>query len=572
MSSTKKEQGKKVRKGLSESLIARVLGAPPKWTIAELEKKFPPRHAAVTDISVISDNPVKLKKHFAPGGLPDGAMVTRVAPSPTGFMHLGTIYQAILDKKLAMQSGGVFVMRIEDTDTAREVPGALDIIMKCMREFGLTPNEGLEGGGAYGPYFQSERKDIYHSVAAELLEKGFAYPCFLSPDEMDEIRERQKAAGFPTGIYGEWARDRDLAEQEIAAKLDAGWVPSVRLYSTGDKSRRIFCKDAVRGGVECPENEEDIVIIKSTDGLPTYHFAHLVDDHFMRTTHVVRDASYLSTFSLHIQMFKTIGWTPPIYIHTSTLDKIDEETGGQRKLSKRKDPEASAVRFLEEGWPPEAVLEYLFNIINSSYEEDRAKGKVKNIWDAELKIKKMPTSGALFDMKKLEWWAKEFIAALPVGELVRRATDWANEYGNDFNKKEIADVDYLRRILSIERDNPKQIRKDFITWKQTLEEIAYFFDDFGAQVSDLKPNKDVLVKFLESFDSKDQKDLWWQKIQNIAAELGIKNGDAAMALRVALTGRTNTPDLYSIMQVMGAERVRERISKAGLRTEERKTK
>ena len=524
-------------------MIARVLGAAPKYTIAELEKKFPPRT------------------------LPDGAMVTRVAPSPTGFMHLGTVYQAILDKKLAMQSGGAFILRIEDTDTAREIPGALDIIVKCMREFGLMPDEGLRDG-AYGPYFQSERKDIYHGVAAELLADGRAYPCFLSQGEMDEIREGQKAAGFPTGIYGEWAKWRNASEEEIAAKLDAGETPSVRLYSTGDKSRRFFCKDAVRGGIECPENEEDIVIIKSTDGLPTYHFAHLVDDHFMRTTHVVRDASYLSTFSLHIQMFKMMGWTPLAYIHTSTLDKIDDETGGQRKLSKRKDPEASAVRFLEEGWAPEAVLEYIFNIVNSSYEEDKAKGAVKNIWDAELKIKKLPSSGALFDMKKLEWWAKEFIATLTVDELVRRVTDWTNEYGDKFNNVQIADADYLHKILSIERDpspqsgaaasDPKRIRKDFITWKQTLEEISYFYDDLFVPARQ-PVDKDVLIKFLESFDFKDSRDLWWRKIQDTAAKLGVKNGEAAMALRVALTGRTNTPDLYSIMQAMGKERVEKRI-------------
>lgn len=515
-----------MRSGLSKSLIARVLGGGPKYTVAELEAKFPPRN------------------------LPDGAFVTRFAPSPTGFMHIGNLYSMLIDKKLAGLSGGIFYLRIEDTDTKRETDGAVDIILNSAKMFGLDPDEG--------PFFQSSRKDIYHGVVAELLADGRAYPCFLTQQEMDDIRAKQTAAGFATGIYGEWARWRDASEDDITAKLDAGEVPSIRLYSLGNKDQRIFCKDAVRGSIAFPENDEDIVLIKSGDGLPTYHFAHIVDDHFMRTTHVVRDASWLPSFPLHIQMFKMMGWAPPEYVHTSTLDNIDAETGKQRKLSKRKDPIANAFNFISDGFPVEAVLEYLFNILNSSYEEDKAKGKVKTIWDSELKLKKIPSSGALFDMKKLEWWAREFIAALPIDEFVRRMSDWAKEYGNDFNKRQVADQKYLHAILGIERDDPKRIRKDFITWKQTLEEISYFFDDpeTGAEI-----NKDVLKKFLCSFDFKDQKDLWWSKIVAVATELGIKNGDAAMALRIAATGRTQTPDLYSIMQVMGEDRIRARIEK-----------
>jgi glutamyl-tRNA synthetase len=586
-----------MRPGLSKDLIARVLGGAPKWTVSQLEEKFPPRD------------------------LPDGAMVTRVAPSPTGFMHLGTIYQMIVDKKLAVQSNGVFIMRIEDTDTQREIQGATDIILKCAREFGLNPNEGLEQGGAYGPYLQSDRRDIYHSVAAEFLARGLAYPCFLSQEEMDEIRETQSKNKIRPGIYGSFARDRNLSEDEIAARLDGGRVPSVRLYSTGDESRKIYCKDAVRGSIEFPENIDDVVIIKSTDSLPTYHFAHLVDDHFMRTTHVVRDAGYLSTFPLHVQMFNMIDWDLPVYIHTSTLDKIDIDTGGQRKLSKRKDPEASAGQFLQDGWPVGAVLEYLFNILNSGYEEDKAKGKIKNIWDAEFRLKKIPTSGALFDMKKLEWWAREFIAGLDESkyEITDRVMAWAAEYSpqwharikdsrdNESASRKASAVreadenecraaqgasEYLHAMLNIERDNPKRIRKDFVTWKQTLEEVAYFFDDLfsvsfrGAsagpesgktrgvektipgsfQIPDNSAaqnfRNDTIQEFLNSFDIKDPKDLWWEKICAIAAKLGLKNGDVAMALRMTLTGRENTPDLYSIMQVMGEERVRARLEKS----------
>ena len=522
-----------MRNGLTKDLIKRILGGDPKWTIAELEQRFPPRN------------------------LPDGAMVTRFAPSPTGFMHIGNLYSVLIDKKLTQQSGGIFYLRIEDTDTKREVDGAVDVVLDAMHRFALNPDE-KKGKGEYGPYFQSMRKDIYHSVVAEMLADGRAYPCFLSQDEMDAIRKDQAAEGFATGIYGNWASWRDSDEKEIIAKLDSGVIPSIRLYSTGSKDQKIFCKDEVRGSIAFPENDEDIVLVKSNDGLPTYHFAHLIDDHFMRTTHVVRGEEWLPSLPLHIQLFKMMGWIPPKYIHTSTLDTLDSETGKQRKLSKRKDPMANVANLIAEGWPEEAVLEYLFNIVSSSYEEDKGKGKVKSIWEAELKLKKIPTSGALFDQKKLEWWAREFIANLSVDELAEHIYSYSKDYDEKWDvihdKK-----DYLKAILGIERDDPKRIRKDFVTWKQTLDEISYFFDDEFSKIKIQNVNKEVLQKFLASFDIKDGKDSWWSKIVAVAGELGIKNGDVAMALRVALTGRTNTPDLYSIMQVMGEDRVRQRL-------------
>lgn len=567
-----------MRPGLSPDLIKRLL-PDAKWTVAELEGKFPVRD------------------------LPDGAMVTRFAPSPTGYMHIGGLYQMLIDYKLAKQSGGVFILRIEDTDTKREVAGAVELILSTAQKFGLMPNEKPvfnpkqdmkivdSEGSKYGPYLQSYRKDIYHSVAAHLLATGLAYPCFLTAVEMEEIRENQKSSGLPTGIYGVFARDRDLSEDEIIARVDAGEMPSIRLYSNADKNEKIFCKDAVRGSIAFPQNDEDIVLIKSNDGLPTYHFAHLVDDHFMRTTHVVRGEEWLPSFPLHVQMFNMMNWKAPAYVHTSTLDTIDDETGKHRKLSKRKDPQANVAQFIESGWPVDAVLEYLFNIIASGYEEDKLKGKVKSIWEYELKLKKIPMSGALFDMKKLEWWAKEFIATLTPEEIYSKIDEWIMDgrdliektgreksvwkkdedgiysrffevvnpftyYINSDNKK------YLIDILSIERDNPKRIRKDFITWKQTLEEVSYFFDDVFAKIEIPDTNKQALSEFLKTFDINDDKDTWWKKIQDVATNAGINNGDVAMALRVALTGRTNTPDLYSIMQVMGDKRVRERIENA----------
>ena len=522
-----------MRQGLDKDLIARVLGAAPKYTIAELEAKFPPRD------------------------LPDGAFVTRFAPSPTGFMHLGGLYGALIDCKLAQQSDGVFMLRIEDTDTKREVADAVKVIVDSMNRFGLKYNNDEK----YGPYYQSQRKDIYHSVVADLLARGLAYPCFLTADDMEKIRSEQSAAGFATGIYGEFARDRDLTADEIIAHLDNGEVPSIRLYSNGNTNQRIFCKDAVRGSIGFPENNEDIVLIKSNDGLPTYHFAHLCDDHFMRTTHVIRGEEWLPSLPLHTQLFRMMEWTPPMYIHTSTIDKIDEETGKQRKLSKRKDPEANVAFFLQDGWPTMAVLEYLGNIAASGYEEAKLKGAVKSIWEYQIKPKKIPMSGALFDMKKLEWWAKEYIGAMSVADLVASVTNWANEYGTDDNKMQVSDAKYLAGVLGIERDNPKRVRKDFVTWKQTLENVAFFLDKLFVPATDYEYNRDVLKEFLETYNPADDKDTWWNKIVAIAEKTGIKNGDVAMNLRVALAGRTNTPDLYSIMTVMGGDMVKEKIGR-----------
>ncbi len=563
-----------MRAGLSKSLIERLV-PDAKWTIAELEEKFPDRHAQVTSVTGKTLFPCELERTFSDKGLSKDAMVTRFAPSPTGYMHIGGLYQMLIDYKLAKQSGGVFMLRIEDTDTKREIAGAVELIWDTALKFGLKPDEPKIGGvivgeqydtrvysftnGDYGPHMQSARKEIYHSVVAHLLAMGHAYPCFLTPEEMEEIRENQKSSGLPTGIYGEFARDRDLSEDEIIARFGNGEVPSIRLYSAGDKNKKIFCKDAVRGSIAFPENDEDIVLIKSNDLLPTYHFAHLVDDHFMRTTHVVRGEEWLPSFPLHVQMFNMMEWKVPVYVHTSTLDTIDEETGKQRKLSKRKDPQANVAQFIESGWPVDAVLEYLFNIIASGYEEAKLKGQVKSIWEYELKLKKIPMSGALFDMKKLEWWAKEFIATMSVDDLADKVIAWANKYSPEWSTRLNGKNDYLHSILSIERDNPKRIRKDFITWKQTLEEISYFFDDVFAKLE--IPEKQVLTEFLKTFDINDDKDTWWNKIKDIATNIGVQNGDAAMALRVALTGRTNAPDLYSIMQVMGEERVVKRIKR-----------
>ena len=339
-------------------------------------------------------------------------------------------------------------------------------------------------------------------------------------------------------------------------------MPSIRLYSTGDKNNKVYYNDKVRGRLIFPENEEDIVLIKSNDGLPTYHFAHLCDDHFMRTTLVQRGEEWLSSLNLHLQLFRMMGWQHPDYIHVATINKLDEQTHNSRKLSKRTDPEANTMQYLQAGWPKEAVLNYLYNIVASGFEEEKLKKPETTIWNYPLRIKKIPTSSALFGFEKLQWWAKEYIATMSVSDLVKSVVDWANEYGDDNNKKQVADIDYLTSVLSIERDNPKRIRKDFITWQQTLSEVSYFWDFLFVPNKEYEYNRDVLQEFLTVYDAADDKDTWWNKIVEIAGKFGVKPGDIAMNLRVAMTGRTNTPDLYSLMQVLGNERVIERVKNA----------
>ncbi len=528
-----------MRNGISKNLIERILGQKPKWTLDELEKMFPQRV------------------------LDEGAYVTRVAPSPTGFMHLGTLYQMLIAKKIANQSNGVFMLRIEDTDSKREVAGAAELIVQAADLFGLNPDEGLnlsgEQIGNYGPYVQSQRGDIYKSVAAQLLENGLAYPCFLTSDEMEAIRDNQKAGGFATGIYGEFAKYRNITEDEITEKMDNGEIPTIRLYSTGNKENKIFFNDKTRGRLALPENDEDIVLIKSNDGLPTYHFAHLVDDHFMRTNLVQRGEEWLPSLNLHLQLFKMMNWDAPDYIHVATINKLDETTGNSRKLSKRLDTEANVMNYLQKGYPIQSVLNYLYNIVASGFEEEVIKKPNTNIWNYPLRLKKIPISPALFGMPKLEWWAREYIATLSIDELFTSVMNWIVQYGGQWNGRVENSKEYLKDILAIERDNPKRIRKDFINWSQTMVETAYFWDDIFTPNSEYEYNKNSLSKFLSTFDINDDKDVWWNKIVEIASGLEMKSGDVAMNLRVAITGRTNAPDLYSVMKVMGEDRVISRI-------------
>ena len=519
--------------------------------------------------------------------LPEGAMVLRVAPSPTGNVHIGTIYQALIAKKLAKQTGGVFFLRVEDTDQKREVEGGISQIVESLKTFDLEPDEGMinenESKGAYGPYKQSLRKDIYQSYAKYLLEQGKAYPCFASQEELDEMRTKQEAAKVRTGYYGVWAKYRNLSLDEAAEKIKDGVPYIIRFKSPGREDRKIKHKDVIKGNVEFPENDQDIIIIKS-DGLPTYHFAHAVDDHLMGTTHVTRGDEWLSSVPLHLQLFQELGFKAPKYAHTPTLLKNDN--GNKRKISKRKDPEAAASYYEEIGVPSLAVKEYLLNIGNSSFENWRRQNKDKLIDDFEFQLNKMSVSGALFDMVKLADVSKIVISRFTAEEVYEESLKWAQRHDEELEKM-LEDKEYSLKVLGIERGNAKP-RKDIAKWSDVKENIIYMYDDkfldkpqeYPYQVISNKEDINKILKlYIEKYyDENDDKQTWFDKIKELAGEMGYAKevkefkanpdsykahvGDVSTVLRVALTGRTNTPDMYEIMQVLGEASVEKRLLKA----------
>ena len=519
--------------------------------------------------------------------LPEGAEVLRVAPSPTGNVHIGTIDQALIAKKLAKQTGGVFFLRIEDTDQKREIEGGISQIIEALKTFDLEPDEGMtsetEEIGNYGPYKQSERKDIYQAYAKYLLEQGKAYPCFATPEELEEMRAKQEAAKVRTGYYGVWAKYRNLSLDEAAEKIKAGVPYIIRFKSPGREDRKIQHKDIIKGKVDFPENDQDIVIIKA-DGLPTYHFAHLVDDHLMGTTIVTRGDEWLSSVPLHLQLFQEMGFKAPRYAHTPTLLKNDN--GNKRKISKRKDPEAAASYYEEIGVPSLAVKEYLLNIANSTFENWRRQNKEKSIDDFDFQLNKMSVSGALFDMVKLADVSKIVISRFTADEVYNKSLKWAQKHDSELVEM-LSDKDYSLKVLGIERGNAKP-RKDIAKWSDVKENIIYMYDDKFLNSKQEYPyqvisNKESINKILELYiekyyDENDDKQTWFDKIKDLAGEMGYARevkefkanpdmykahvGDVSTVLRVALTGRTNTPDMYEIMQVLGKESVENRLRKA----------
>ena len=519
--------------------------------------------------------------------LKEGAIVTRFAPSPTGFVHIGGLYQSLIARKLANQTEGVFLLRIEDTDQKREVENGITDIVQSLDRFGIEPDEGMisetEGKGNYGPYRQSMRKEIYQSYAKYLIEQGKAYPCFCTPEELEEMREKQETAKIRPGYYGVWAKCRNITVEEAIKKINNGEKYIVRFKSSGREDRKIKHHDVIKGNVDFPENDQDIVIIKA-DGLPTYHFAHAVDDHLMRTTHVIRGDEWLSSVPLHLQLFHELGFKPPKYAHIAPIMKNDN--GNKRKLSKRKDPEAAVSYYDEMGIPKEAVNEYLLNIANSNFENWRRANKDKSIDEFELQLNKMSVSGALFDMVKLLDVGKTVISKFTAEEVYENAFNWAKTYDKELEEM-LQDKDYALKIFGIERGNKKP-RKDIAKWSDVKENIEYMYDDkflakeqeYPYQVINEKEDVDkILNLYMEKYyDENDDKQQWFDKIKELAGELGYAKevkeykanpdaykahvGDVSTVLRVALTGRTNTPDMYEIMQVLGKESIEKRFEVA----------
>ena len=518
--------------------------------------------------------------------LKEGAIVTRFAPSPTGFVHIGSLYQSSIAKKLANQTEGVFFLRIEDTDQKREVENAIKDIVTSLKDFGLEPDEGMisetESKGNYGPYKQSERKEIYQAYAKYLIEQGKAYPCFCTPEEGEEIRAKQEAAKIRPGYYGVWAKCRNVTVEEAIERIKNGEKYIVRFKSPGREDRKIKHHDAIKGNVDFPENDQDIVIIKA-DGLPTYHFAHAVDDHLMRTTLVIRGDEWLSSVPLHLQLFHELGFKAPKYAHIAPIMKNDN--GNKRKLSKRKDAEAAVSFYEEEGIPEEAVKEYLLNIANSNFENWRRANKDKSIDEFELQLNKMSVSGALFDMVKLLDIGKTVISRYTAEKVFDEAKQWAERHDEELNKM-LEDKEYALRVFGIERGNKKP-RKDIAKWSDVKENIEYMYDDvfyskkrdYPYQViNDKEKIKKILDLYIEKYyDDNDDKDTWFEKIKELAGERGYAKevkefkanpdkyeahvGDVSTVLRVALTSRTNTPDMYEIMKILGKDRIKERFEK-----------
>ena len=519
--------------------------------------------------------------------LEEGAIVTRFAPSPTGVMHIGGLYQGLIAKKLAEQTQGVFFLRIEDTDQKREVENGIKGIVESLKDFDIEPDEGMtsetEEKGEYGPYKQSLRKEIYQAYAKYLIEQGKAYPCFCSQEELNQIREKQEAAKIRPGYYGIWAKCRGLTVEEMAKKIEAGEDCIIRLKSPGREDRKIKHKDVIKGNVEFPENDQDVVIIKA-DGLPTYHFAHAVDDHLMHTTHVIRGDEWLSSVPLHLQLFQVLGFKAPKYAHIAPIMK--NEDGNKRKLSKRKDPEAAVSYYAEQGIPKEAVKEYLLNIANSTFENWRRANPDKKIEEFDLQLNKMSVSGALFDMVKLLDVSKIVISKMSADDVYSSSLDWAKKQDEELanlleNRKE-----YSLKVFGIERGNTKP-RKDIAKWSDVKESIIYMYNNkfadtnveyqFGKIDNKEEINK-ILISYIEKhFSISDDKQTWFDKMKDLAEEYGYARevkeykqnpenykghvGDISTVIRVALTGRQNTPDLYEIMQVLGENSIRERIEK-----------
>ncbi len=520
------------------------------------------------------------EKMYPERELPKGAQVTRLAPSPTGFMHLGNLYVALANERIAHQSNGVFYLRIEDTDEKRKVEGAVEVIHQSLKYFGITFDEGADLCGEYGPYYQRQRAEIYHAYAKELIRKGLAYPCFCTEEDLEKTRGHQTENKFLPGYYGKFAKCRTLSEEEIYANLDAGKPYVIRLKSQGDVEVKHTFRDEVKGDITVTENNQDVVILKS-DGIPTYHFAHAIDDHFMRTTLVIRGEEWLSSLPIHIELFKVLGFKLPKYGHNCSIQKIDGET--RRKLSKRKDPEASLTFYRTQGYHPAAVRTYMMTLLNSNFEEWLLKFPDKPLDEFKYSIGKMGKSGALFDILKLNDISKTYMSTLSAEEMYDFLKTWATEFGTDAQKAYFGDKEYMLKILNLCMGiGGKKRRKDFVCAKQAVETIGYFFESTFAPKYEYRFDKEVIKSVLEDFKQayayEDDCSAWFEKVKSVAAANGFATdmkaykadptaysgnvSDVAEMLRIAATGLSNTPDLWTIMQILGKDATIARLDRA----------
>lgn len=526
-------------------------------------------------------SPETIEMRYPPRSLPKGAEVTRLAPSPTGFIHLGNLFVAIANERIAHTSGGTLFLRIEDTDLKRKVDGAVEAVIEALDYFDIHFDEGAEIGGpdTYGPFYQRRRAELYRAYAKDLIKQGRAYPCFCTEDELSALREEQTARKEVTGYYGRYARCRNLSEDEIYAALAAGKPYVIRLKSMGDPSNKFLFRDAIKGDITVQENDQDVVILKS-DGIPTYHFAHAVDDHLMRTTLVVRGEEWLASLPIHLELFDVLGFPRPRYGHNCSLMKMDG--GSRRKLSKRKDPELSLSYYRSEGYHPRAVKVYMLTLLNSDFEEWYAKHPDRPLTEFPFRVGKMGKSGALFDLDKLNDISANELSRLTAEDMLAFLKTWAMQFGSDEQKAYFADETKLLRVLTLCMGiGGKKRRKDFKTARQAMGEIAYFFGACAqrdAYRADDTTRNTVLDSFLASYDPSDDAQVWFSKVKSVASSLGFAAemrdyranpqeyrgsvADVAEILRIAVTGRANTPDLWTIMQILGEENVRSRICAA----------
>ena len=534
----------------------------------------------------ITKTPEDFENEYPARDLPEGARVTRFAPSPTGFLHMGSLFAALVAKRTAMATDGMFFLRIEDTDKKREVENGVSGMVNGLNDFGIEIDEGMlsetESKGSYGPYIQSQRTPIYQAYVKDLVKQGLAYPCFMTEEEISDIRAKQEADKKLPGIYGEYAKYRDISYEEAKGRIDNGEEYVVRLNSPGKEENRIAFEDLIKGRIEMPENILDVVLLKK-DGTPTYHFAHAVDDHLMRTTDVTRGDEWISSTPIHLQLFSVLGFEAPRYSHIAPVQKEDEETGGKRKLSKRKDPEAAVDYYKETGYPVKAVIEYLLTIANSNFEEWRMENPDAEQEEFKFSLSKMSKAGALFDLVKLNDVSKNYICKLSAEEVFDLTVEWAKEYNTKLYTHLTDNEEYAKAIFAIERGNEKP-RKDIGKWEDVESYVSYFYDELWDKQLDFADNLsnedmiEIIEKYKEVYNENDSADDWFPRLRDMAEEMGYakapklykKNpeefkghvGDVAGVVRVAVTGRRMTPDLYEILQTLGTDEVIKRFDAA----------